>query len=469
MTKTRLPVLNLEHILLLIYEIGLAVLLVLVGPFLLFRRKARAGLLQKLGIVSTALRAQLENLSNPVWFHAVSVGEFNAAWPFIQAFHDRFPNKALVISTTTETGQILARQRAGEIATIIYFPFDLPWVISKWLSIIRPSLVVILETELWPCFSEAGFRRSIPLAILNGRISLKSYRLLQIVKPVFGPLLRKFALIGAQSGVEANRYVAIGGDNLPIAVFGNLKYDGLSTIDTDDSELKDNLRKELNISESELVLIAGSTHEGEEALVLNVLKRFSPKGDLQISPLRLIVAPRHPERFERVARIISSYGYNVKRRSLGQSFLSAADVFLLDTIGCLTRFYSVASLAFVGGTVAKVGGHNLVEPYAYGVPVVCGPSLYKTKDTATILSERNALSIGKNRKDVEDRIMTFLASPHLRTSAGKNGKAWLAENQGASQRALRHIERFITITPKERPPLVKGSNRNAARRHYTTG
>jgi 3-deoxy-D-manno-octulosonic-acid transferase len=429
-----------EQFLLLIYETGLTALLLLLGPFLLFNRKARAGLWQKLGIIENNLERRLGQLDRPTWFHAVSVGEFNAAWPFIQAFQKRFPDKAIVISTTTATGQALAKERAGQLATIIYFPFDLPWIVNKWLDLISPELVCIMETELWPAFMEGCRKRHLPVIMLNGRLSPRSFKRHKMIDPLSAPMLRKFALIGAQTQAEANRYRAIGGEALPVTVFGNLKYDGLTVLDSAQVAI---LASELNIGDGELVLVAGSTHDGEESTVLDVLDTYAAAPENKGKILRLIIAPRHPERFEAVADLIRQRGYNVKRHSLRQAFKDQSDVFLLDTIGSLSKFYAVASVAFVGGTLARVGGHNLVEPYAYAVPVVCGPSLYKTREIANTLIESNALRVGKNRSEVEQLLLSLLTNQELKATIGSCGKAWLQENQGASERALKAIEPLV--------------------------
>jgi 3-deoxy-D-manno-octulosonic-acid transferase len=442
-----------EQILLLIYEIGLTAALLVVGPFLLFNRKARAGLSQKLGFIPKSLRLRLQKVSSPAWFHAVSVGEFNAAWPFIEAFHKLFPDQPIVISTTTATGQALAQERAGKIATIIYFPFDLPWIISTWLDLIRPSLICIMETELWPCFMEACKRRKIEVVVLNGRMSPRSFRMHRLFASLTGPMLNKFALIGAQTEAEANRYRSIGGDNLKVTVFGNLKYDGLSAIDSVQTAI---LQSELNIKDKELVFVAGSTHEGEESMALDVLDMFAKGSSDGGRSLRLIIAPRHPERFDLVASMITARGYRVRRHSLRQKFENNSDVYLLDTIGSLSKFYALASVAFVGGTIAKVGGHNLVEPYAYGVPVICGPFLYKTKDVASILIEKNALKVGSNRGEVEQLLLHLLADKELSRTIGNSGKAWLEDNQGAVERALNSIHPLVA-TQTYNNSLAKGA------------
>jgi 3-deoxy-D-manno-octulosonic-acid transferase len=446
-----------EKILLLFYRFGLVGFLVCFGPFLLLFSRARSGVMSKLGFIPVKLRRELQLLKAPVWFHAVSVGEFTALLPLVEALHKKFPRLDIVISTTTRAGNQLAKERTSSYATVIYFPFDLPWVVSQILDLIKPAFFAIVETELWPGFIKQCANRQIPMAILNGRISPRSFRSYSLMKPLFAPLLRRFSLIGTQSQSEADRYEAIADHKLPVKVLGNLKYDIKPAINL--SEVIQ-IKEKLNISEQDLVLVAGSTHEGEEVLLLDTLRRYVELNDTKYRSrtLRLIIAPRHPERFNRVAQIITQAGHPVRRYSRSQSFTSKADVLLIDTIGVLSKYYALADLAFVGGTIAKVGGHNLLEPYAYGIPAVCGPYIYKTKQTANILRHRKALYLGKNKMEVQDAIIRLLDNAKLRTNMGSNGKAWLDENQGAVSRALDSIVPLFTSDLNQNPSVDLSRN-----------
>jgi 3-deoxy-D-manno-octulosonic-acid transferase len=424
-----------ESFLLFVYSIGLAVALPTLGPVLLIKEKARAGLAQKLGLLPQSFKSSLSLNKETVWFHAVSVGEFTAVLPFIELFHRRYPHKHIAISTTTKTGNVLARERAGHFASVFYFPFDLPWVVTKVLGVVRPSIVFMVETELWPCFTDECYKRNIPLVILNGRMSPRSFRSYSLWRPIFGPMFKKFSLIGTQSQSESNRYEIVAGDKLPTIILGNLKYDNFMQTSSEESTA---LRERLGIDKDDLVLIAGSTHETEEELVLRVLDRLESNH----RPFRhkLIIAPRHPERFERVIEIVSSFGRRARRCSREEAFAAKDDVFVLDTIGELAKYYAASNVAFVGGTIAKVGGHNLLEPYAYGVPVACGPHLFKTKETARILRERGALLIGKNQVEVEGLLYKLFADEEFRKQVGEAGQNWLKDNQGAVGRALSAVE-----------------------------
>lgn len=434
----------------LLYYCVVLLILMAAGPFLLLSKKAWVGLDQKLGIIPSYIRERFKNKSRPVWFHAVSVGEFNAVWPLIDRFHKKYPQIQIVISTTTATGQKLARERAGNCAEIIYFPLDVPWSTGNWLNTIRPSLVAIVETELWPGFLEQCSKRQIPVVVINGRMSPRSFRSYKAWKVFFAPLVRKYALIAAQSESEAQRYREIAGNDLPIKVVGNLKFDKVEIID---NAKKNQLLQRLNIGPNELVLVAGSTHEGEETALIKayttLVKSSLPTNgnhfsDSQaISNLRLVLVPRHPERCKRIAGLIEESGFRVRRFSRNERLESCDDVLLVDTIGHLSTLYSIAHLAFVGGTLTPIGGHNLAEPYVYAVPVICGPHVHKTQDVATTLAKHKAISILASPTELLPKITQLLVDPQLRQKMGTAGNRWLLENAGAVDRTLMLIESIL--------------------------
>lgn len=396
------------------------------GPFLLLRKKARAGFWQKLGFVPAAITGN-NSLKGAVWFHAVSVGEFNAILPLIKSFHERFPHLPLVVSTTTYTGQSLAQEKVSKFAQVVYFPYDLPWA-EAWLKALKPIMVVIAETEIWPGFAHLCRRLDVKLLVVNGRMSPRSFRSYHRYRFFFGPVLRCFDEIGVQSGEEADRYLSCGAAR--VRVLGNLKLD----ISPVAAERAESLRKELNLTD-EFVLVGGSTHEGEEAALLKAygaLLDGRPAKDA-----RLILVPRHPERFDHVAALVDQAGFVVRRYSRGERFEGKGrEVYLLDVIGKLFDFYSIASLAFVGGTIAPVGGHNLMEPYVYAVPVVCGPHIEKTRDTARALVDCRALALEKDADAVVASLVRLAQSEDERRAAGAAGHNLLKASQGALGKAL---------------------------------
>lgn len=430
-----------------IYYLLLSLVLTTVGPFLLLSKKARAGILQKLGCIPESLCCSAQSAANAcprIWFHAVSVGEFNALFPLVEQFHARHPEYRIFISTTTATGQELAQKRASAFATVFYFPLDLPWITSRLLKLIRPQLVAIVETEIWPGFLNECRKKGISVVLVNGRLSPDSFKNYMRLRWFFAPVVARFSALAVQSESEKARFIALGGRDLACEVCGNIKLDGLAGLSADDAAL---LKERLNLSADEPVLVAGSTHEGEEAALLHALKT--------VGGFRLILAPRHPERFERASQIIESCGFRARLFSRQENFSDERDVFLLDTIGRLNNFYSLADIAFVGGTLARVGGHNLAEPCAYAAPVLCGPNVYKTRDLFQRMRERKALLMVHDQNELAETIRMLLNSPAMRKEMGENGYRFLAESQGALLRTLLLLEKQLDHMKGNREVLLE--------------
>jgi len=425
-----------------VYYTLVAILLVLAGPLLLLAPKRRAGLAAKLGFLPDSYRAASDTKAENIWFHAVSVGEFNAVWPLIEAYRTRHAGERIWISTATETAQKLAGERAAGLATVFYFPLDLPFAIRPWLALIRPRLVVIAETEIWPGFTHECTRAGVPVVVVNGRISSRSLPSYKRFAFLFSRVIGQFAAVAAQSEIDAGRYREIAGPHVNVVATGNLKFDGLEPLpEAEQAEL----RSALNLSAAHRVLVAGSTHEGEEKAVLDAHAHLLALAgaDRADSRYRLVIAPRHPERFDHVAELIESCGFRARRYSKGERLETACDVYLLDTIGKLFAHYSLAHLAFVGGTLAPIGGHNLLEPYAYSVPVVAGPSLDKTLDVARGLKEREALTVVPDAGALSERVAALFADDELRLDLGRRGKLWLNESEGAVARTLKVVEAVL--------------------------
>ena len=417
-----------------IYYILLATLLLVAGPaLLLLKKKARAGLAQKLGLLPASIKEKASDAGNSprIWFHAVSVGEFNALMPLLSEFKKRHPQFSLFVSTTTATGQELAKAKAGSVAEVFYFPYDLPWITNAYLDVIAPSVVAIVETEIWPGFISQCKQKNIACLIVNGRLSPRSAAGYKRWGFFFGPVLANLSALAVQSQKEKERFQAVSGAALNISVCGNIKLDGLNPIDKTDSR---ELRQKLNLNDSDFVLVGGSTHEGEETALLEIARRQNCK---------LILVPRHPERFDRVQQIIESCGMRARRFTKGESFETEKDVYLLDTIGQLSRFYSQASIAFVGGTLANVGGHNLAEPCMYKIPVLCGPHIHKAKDFFDKLSERGALHLGNDVEELNKLVERFKSNAKDCTEAGESGYQFIQDSQGAVARTLLVLEQYL--------------------------
>lgn len=424
-----------------IYYLILTLALATVGPYLLLWKKARAGVFQKLGFVPKTLRWRISQLAAEkprAWFHAVSVGEFNALFPLLEEFHKRNPEYHIFVSTTTATGQELAKTKTSSFAEVFYFPFDLPPILSTWLNLLRPNLVGIVETEIWPGFMNACQKRGISVVLLNGRLSPRSFKGYQRWRWFFKPVLAKFSALAVQSESEKARFLALGGDDLRVEICGNIKLDGLKPCPVEETE---RLKEKLNLKLGDRVIVAGSTHEGEEIAFINVLK--------ELKNFKLILVPRHPERFERAAQLIESNGFTARKYSIEEGFQSDNDIYLLDTIGQLGKFYSLADIAFVGGTLAKIGGHNLAEPCVYRAPVVCGPHIHKAKDLFQKLDECGAILRVHDEKELSSTLSMLLKTPARRKEIGYNGYRFLAECQGALAKTLAVLEEYVDRTSKD--------------------
>lgn len=429
-------------LMILIYQIGFSIILLLASPLLLFSSKARWGVSQKLGFIPENLRARIRPGS--LWIHAVSVGEFNAVFPLLKKLHESLPELPLFVTTTTGTGQAIAREKVSSFATVAYFPYDVPFANSPWLEAVKPCAFISVETEIWPGFVYQCHKRGVPVMSVNARMSPSSYKWYYRLRFFFKSVLALFSLIGVQSESERVRFASIldekGQETGKIKVLGNIKLDGLSA-NAD------------NCSSSELIqylggrpdylFTAGSTHEGEEVLVLNAFKKLL--AEARETKPTLVIAPRHPERFEHVRSIISQAGFQPRSYSKKEAMQKDDKVFLLDTLGKLNESYSLSKLAFVGGTLVNVGGHNVAEPFAFCVPVVCGPYIQKTRDLANALSEIEALTVAANIEDFQHQINYLFNNQEIAERKGNIGKKWIEDNLGACDRALAAIRKLVNL------------------------
>lgn len=396
---------------------------------------------QKLGFIPSEIRQKLRSTTvKPIWFHSVSVGEFNAAYPLVKAIHEKYPSRPIVVSTTTGTGQKLAHERVDDFAQVIYFPYDTHFAIKSWLDAIDPALFVIVETEMWPGLISQCTERKIPVVIVNGRISPRSFKSYKRIKAFFQRYVKMISRIGAQTSNEAERYRELTDGEVDIEVMGNLKCDGLKAKSAEEISA---LRKSLALNADDLVFVAGSTHEGEEAAVLAAYSQLIK--EMPDKTVRLVIAPRHPERFNRAEELIKGAGFTVLRHSKSERFSNEFDVFMIDSIGHLASFYGVADVAFVGGTIAPIGGHNVLEPYTYKVPVIAGTHLEKTRDFARLLEERDALFVVKNANEMAEELKRLLSDEALRSEIGERGNRLLLDSQGAVAKGVALIEQTLGL------------------------
>ncbi len=362
----------------------------------------------------------------PVWIHAASVGEVQAASTLVKALRTRRPDLPILLTAFTPTGAARAAS-LGPGVTVRYLPYDLPGSVRRFLDRARPRLALILETELWPTLFRQCHRRGIPLIIASARLSHRSQRRYRR----FGSLLREAlrgVVIAAQSETDAARFLAIGADPQRTHVSGNLKFD--CTVAPDIGVRGARLRA--LYAPGRPLWVAGSTHEGEEAVMLAAHRRVcaAQPGAL------LVIAPRHPQRFETVAALLAQQGVPHVRHSRSAQSVQSAQVLLLDTLGELIDFYAAADAAFVGGSLVPVGGHNLLEPAALGRPIVTGPHQFNAADIAQLLVARGAVQFVRDEAELAATLIAWLSDPTQRAQVGARGQAVVAENRGALERVL---------------------------------
>lgn len=443
----------------LLYSFLLTVGLVILLPrFMLdaFRAgKYVTGLGERLGRLP-----RLNDSDSPlIWLHCVSVGETEAARPLVKSLKKHYPEYRLAISTTTVTGQQVARSAfARDAAAIFYFPLDFGWTVRRVLRTLRPSAVVILETELWPNLLRACHHQSIPTALVNGRISENSFRRYYWIRGFMKSVLSHLLTAIMQSEADASRIQKLGMNADQIRMFGNLKFDS-AEVSQDDVASSVRLAARFGISQNQNVIVAASTHEPEELVVIDAFK--SLLNSRKDRSLRLVLAPRHPERFDEVARLIDAAGVRWTRRSAVESETDKhAEVVLLDTIGELRAIYALADVAFVGGSLTPRGGHNVLEPAAQNVCVVTGPYMNNFAAVTAALLARDAIVQLPHVTD--EQLATALASAlddllddeAKRRQIAARANEVCKENQGATDltvQALSHLLSPTTSAPDSIP------------------
>lgn len=365
-----------------------------------------------------------------LWVHAVSVGEVNAAAPLVNALLAQRPGLRLLVTTITPTGSARVRTLWDDRVEHVYLPYDLSGAVARFLAHHRPRLALIMETELWPNLLFGCRDRGIPAYIVNGRLSARSLRGYRLLRPLVGRALRSLRGVLAQSADDGARFLQLGAEPSAVRITGNLKYDIAIEADLDAFARAFRAR-----SGARAAWIAASTHPDEEAAVLSIHRRLRARWP----DLLLLWAPRHPERFRAAAQQAIDAGWQVATRRLTQLPDHGDAVFVIDTLGELTRFYACADVAFVGGSLQPVGGHNLLEPAAAGCAVVTGPHLHNFSDIARQLLEAGALRIGEDADAVAAGLEALLADPQLRGSMTAAGRELVARGRGALQRTLELI------------------------------
>ncbi len=430
------------------YSLLLSLGLLLLSPYFLFQalahRKYIHGLRERLGSLPKLDQRPV------VWLHCVSVGETQAARPLVERIRKELPHHALVVSTVTLTGQKLARDLfQTQAARVVYFPFDWRWSVRRALNAISPAVVVVMETELWPNFLRECKTRAIPVALVNGRISRKSFGRYLKIRFFLRRVLACLNVAVMQAERDATRIRELGMKEERVFSVGNLKFEASGYTDK-----KTNLKERFGLQAEEPLVLTASTHAPEEKIVIESFKRLREN----VKEARLMLAPRHPERFNEVAELVEASGLSWARRTNAPTPEdTTATVILLDSIGELTSVYAHASVVFVGGSIVDRGGHNVLEPAAHGVPVVTGAHTHNFHAIVDLLNEAEAivqLPPVEGHEAVaalSEALRALLVDADLRAELGARAKQLVAANQGATERTMKLIAPLFSQTQSNNP------------------
>jgi 3-deoxy-D-manno-octulosonic-acid transferase len=422
---------------------GLIVVFALaVSPWLAYQavryRKYVGSLGQRLGYLPVSFNIDAES---SIWIHAVSVGELLTARPLIAALRARHPGLRVFLSTTTMSAQELARRGGIDVDAVFYFPFDLGFVVRRTLDLVKPRLFLMMETELWPNLLRECRRRGVKTAVVNGRLSARSFPRYRLARSFFRHVLADIDRFCVQSDESARRFVAIGAEPQRVTVTGSLKFDSLeSQAAGPQARAKERVLRYFRFAATRPVLVAGSTMKGEEAVVLRMFRRLKATQPSAV----LLVAPRHPERFDEVVRLAQQEGFRTERRNdLPIDAEPRADVVVLDTIGELATVYQVGTVVFVGGSLVPTGGHNILEPAVYGRPVVFGPHMHNFAEIAAAFVANDAGVQVASDGEFEEQVLALMADPVRRARLGAAARALVEANRGSKGKTLAVLDALL--------------------------
>jgi 3-deoxy-D-manno-octulosonic-acid transferase len=374
-----------------------------------------------------------------IWVHAVSLGEVTAAAALVRALRARYPQSVVVVTTATPTGRARARELFGDSAQVRYLPYDTPGSMRRFLRRVRPRLAVIMETELWPNLFRQCRRQAVPMLLANARLSKRSVATYRRLGGLFRDVFVGNTVVAAQSTEDAERFIAVGAARERTHVVGNLKFD----VSVDAAVIERGRVVRGRLGESRSIWIAGSTHAGEEEAVLaaHAPVRAAVSGAL------LLLVPRHPQRFAAVAELLTAREVRFERRSERRDVKADTEVLLVDTVGELAALYAAVDVAFVGGSLVPVGGHNLLEPAALGVPVATGPYQSNAREIAELLVREGAVIEVADAAALGSVVSQWLGDPDERRRVGARGRRVVEENRGSLARVLGLIAELLEAAP----------------------
>jgi len=437
-----------------LYSILVLVVAVVASPWFIYQalryKKYVGSLGQRMGYLPLSFNMDGDE---SIWVHAVSVGEVLTARPLISDLKRRYPNLRMFLSTTTMAGQQLARRNVPDVDAVFYFPFDLAFVVRRTLDLVRPKLFIMMETEIWPNLLRECRARGVKTAVVNGRLSPRSFPRYRMIRPMMRRVLDHIDKFLVQSEESARRFIDLGADPARVVVTGSLKFDSLEVSSTAlQARARDRVLRYFRVPASRPVIVAGSTMKGEEIAVLRAFRRVRSTAPNTL----LVLAPRNPERFGEAEQLARHEGWKVARRSdLAIDAEPRVDVVLLDTIGELATIYQIATVVFVGGSLVATGGHNVLEPAVFGKPIVFGPHMQNFLEIAEAFVSNGAGVQLADDTQLEEAFLQLMGDPVRRARLGAAARALVEANRGANDKSVTVLSTLLPQEPRAYPANVR--------------
>ena len=437
-----------------LYSILVLVAAVIASPWFIYQalryKKYVGSLGQRMGYLPVSFNMDGDE---SIWVHAVSVGEVLTARPLISDLKRRYPNLRMFLSTTTMAGQQLARRNVQDVDAVFYFPFDFAFVVRRTLDLVRPKLFIMMETEIWPNLLRECRAREVKTAVVNGRLSPRSFPRYRLIRPMMRRVLDHIDRFLVQSEESARRFIDLGADPARVVVTGSLKFDSLEVASTAlQARARDRVLRYFRVPASRPVIVAGSTMKGEEVAVLRAFRRVRSTAPNTL----LVLAPRNPERFGEAEQLARQEGWKVSRRSdLAIDAEPRVDVVVVDTIGELATIYQIATVVFVGGSLAATGGHNVLEPAVFGKPIVFGPHMENFLEIAEAFVSNGAGVQLAGEEQLEESFLSLMSDPVRRARLGAAARALVEANRGANDRSVNVLSALLPQEPRAYPANVR--------------
>jgi len=419
-----------------LYDLVFFIFSIIYLPYLLIKRKWHEGFAMRFGFFKKIDIGDL-NVSR-IWIHAVSVGEVMVIKNLLNEIRLRYPEYPIVISVVTQTGFEMAQKISNQEDRVIYAPVDFSLSVRKYINAINPRIYINAETELWPNLLTQLWRRGIPIVQVNGRISDQAFKGYRFLRPIIKPILNCFSFFCMQSSLDADRIKELGACPKHVEVVGNMKFDDI--LDAHQKELPNSI-----VDEAEELFVAGSTHPGEEEIVLDVFE----KAEKRFENLRLVIAPRHPERANAIIELVEKKGFKAIKFSQAHDLIvDQKTVVVVDTIGHLRSLYRLAKIVFVGKSLTVQGGHNIIEPAYFEKPVIVGPYMQNFKDITALFLQNNAILQIKDKNEFSKEFERLLDDPVCCEELGVRAREVIEQYQGASEKTLDVIADIVSKAKK---------------------